>query len=130
MINEQTTIETIDAYIAQFPAPVQQYMTDIRLLVHQLAPDCIERMAYGMPTFFLNENLVHFAGYKKHIGFYPSPSGITAFEEEIKIYTYAKGSVQFPLDQPMPMDLIRRIIAFRVEEVLKKPVKKPKKSPK
>lgn len=90
-------------------------MQRLRKEIRQVAPDAEEKMAYGIPTFYLKGNLVHFAGYKNHIGFYPAPSGITAFKEELKEYKHAKGSVQFPLEQ-VPYDLVKRITLFRVKE--------------
>jgi len=107
---------TIDAYIAAFPPETQKILEKIRAIIHEEAPGVDEAMAYGIPTFRLNGNLVHFGGYKKHIGFYPTPAGIEAFEEEISAYKHAKGSVQFSLDQPMPYDLIREMVRFRVRQ--------------
>lgn len=106
----------IDEYVQGFPAEVQDVLQEIRRVIKSVAPDAEEAMNYGIPTFKLNGNLVHFAGFKKHIGFYPTPSGIEAFKEEFTGYKSAKGSVQFPLDQPMPLDLIKRIVEFRVQE--------------
>jgi uncharacterized protein YdhG (YjbR/CyaY superfamily) len=107
---------TIDEYIAQCPADVQPVLSKIRALIHETAPLAVEKISYQMPTFYLNGNLVHFALHTNHIGFYPTPSGIEAFKDEISAYQWAKGSVQFPLDQPIPYELIRRIVQFRVEE--------------
>lgn len=107
---------TIDAYIAAFPDDVQAILQQIRRAVHEVAPEATEAIAYGMPTFKLHGNLVHFAAFKNHIGFYPVPSGIEAFQEELAAYKQGKGSVQFPLNRPMPYDLIRRIVEFRVRE--------------
>ncbi|MEZ5070723.1 MAG: DUF1801 domain-containing protein [Bacteroidales bacterium] len=107
----------IDAYIAQFPGPVQDILKKLRALVRKHAPDAVEAMAYGMPGFKTNKKpLVYFAGYKSHIGLYATPSGHSEFKEELSKYKQGKGSVQFPLDQPMPYDLIEQIIRFRVEE--------------
>jgi uncharacterized protein YdhG (YjbR/CyaY superfamily) len=111
---------TIDDYIAQFPPEIQKILAEIRAIVREIAPDATEKISYQMPTFFLNGNLVHFAAFKHHIGFYPTPTGIEAFQEELSAYKGAKGSVQFPLDQPMPFDLIRRIVEYRVAENTKK----------
>lgn len=108
--------EDIDEYIADFPRDVQRLLKQIRAAIKRAAPDAEEAIKYRMPTFVLNENLVHFAGYKNHIGFYPTPSGITAFQEELSQYKGAKGSVQFPLDQPLPLKLIEKIVKFRVAE--------------
>lgn len=119
--------DVISAYISQFPDAVQGKLNELRDLIHTLAPEATEKFSYQMPTFYLEGNLVHFAGYKNHIGFYPAPSGISAFEEEIKKYKYAKGSVQFPVDAPLPLDLITKIVKFRVDENLKLARKKIKK---
>jgi uncharacterized protein YdhG (YjbR/CyaY superfamily) len=118
---------TIDAYIAGFPKDVREILENIRTIIQEAAPEAKEAIRYGIPTFTLEGNLVHFAGYKKHIGFYPAPSGIEHFREELAGYKSAKGSVQFPLDQPMPYDLIRRIVRFRVEENVEKAQAKGKK---
>ena len=107
---------TIDAYIAAFPDDVQAILQQIRCTVHDAAPEATEAISYQMPTFKLHGNLVHFAAFKSHIGFYPVPSGIEAFQEELAAYKQGKGSVQFPLDRPMPYDLIRRIVEYRVRE--------------
>jgi uncharacterized protein YdhG (YjbR/CyaY superfamily) len=110
---------TIDAYIATFPTDVQTRLTAVRQAIHKAAPDAVEAIKYRMPTFVLNgRNLVHFAGYAHHIGFYPTPSGIEAFKKELARYPSAKGSVQFPLDRPIPYPLIGRITRFRVKESL------------
>jgi len=114
MINNKAGYKTIDEYIAQFPADIQVKLNLLRDVIKKAAPDSKERISYQMPTFWQNENLVHFAAYKNHIGFYPTPSGIEAFKDELSIYKNAKGSVQFPLDKPLPFDLIGRIVRFRV----------------
>ncbi|MBB5180315.1 uncharacterized protein YdhG (YjbR/CyaY superfamily) [Planomicrobium koreense] len=113
-------IETIDDYIQQAPADVQEILQKLRRVIQEEAPEAKETISYQLPTFMLNGNLVHFAAFKNHIGFYPVPSGITAFQQELAPYKQGKGSVQFPLDQPMPYDLIRRIVRFRVAENLEK----------
>jgi uncharacterized protein YdhG (YjbR/CyaY superfamily) len=111
----------IDGYIAGFPAETQRVLGEVRALIRSIAPGAVETISYAIPTFDLNKkHLVHFAAFEKHIGFYPTPSGIEAFKEELKPYKSAKGSVQFPLDQPMPVDLIRRMVQFRVDEILRK----------
>jgi uncharacterized protein YdhG (YjbR/CyaY superfamily) len=113
----KSTVKSIDEYIAGFPPETREVLEEMRALIKATAPDATETISYAMPTFDLNgKHLVHFAGYDKHIGFYPVPSGIEAFKEELKPYKQGKGSVQFPLGQPLPTDLIRRIVAFRVEE--------------
>lgn len=111
---------SIDEYIATFPEDIQKILQDIRAAVHVAAPDATEKISYQMPTFYLNGNLVHFAAFKHHIGFYPTPNGIASFERELSKYPRAKGSVQFPLNQPMPLKLIARIVKYRVAENLKK----------
>ncbi|MBN2736062.1 MAG: DUF1801 domain-containing protein [Spirochaetales bacterium] len=117
-MKRQEQFSTIDEYISCFPGDVQKKLQDIRQAIHQLVPDASERISYSMPTFYLKGNLVHFAAYEKHIGFYPAPSGIRAFEKEISGYKHAKGSVQFPLDQPLPLELIKKITLFRAAENL------------
>jgi uncharacterized protein YdhG (YjbR/CyaY superfamily) len=112
--------KTIDEYIGTFPPEVQKILQKMREVIHNATPHAQEKISYGIPTFFLEGNLVHFAGYKKHIGFYPEPSGIEAFSEQLSTYESAKGSVKFPLDKPMPWDLVSEIVAFRVKENLAK----------
>ena len=107
---------TIDEYIAAFEPEVQVILSTIRNIIRELAPEATEKISYQMPTYYQNGNLVHFAAFQKHIGFYPTPSGIEAFQEELARYKNAKGSVQFPLNQPIPYDLIRRIVLYRLEE--------------
>lgn len=114
----RSTASSIDEYIAEFPPETQKVLEELRALIKGLAPGATEKISYAIPTFDLNgRHLVHFAGYKSHIGLYPGSSGIEAFKEELKPYKSAKGSVQFPLGQPLPTDLIRRIVEFRVQEV-------------
>ncbi|KAA9357416.1 DUF1801 domain-containing protein [Larkinella humicola] len=120
---------TIDRYIADFPAETRELLEQIRETIRKAAPEAEETINYGMPTFTLKGNLVHFAGYKNHIGFYPSPSGIEAFQERLAVYKGAKGSVQFPIDQPLPLDLIADIVKFRVSENRQLAEAKPKKKP-
>lgn len=122
--NAQTQPENIDDYIARFPRDVQRVLQGVRRAIRAAAPGADEAIKYGVPTFVLNGNLVHFAGFKQHIGFYPTPSGIAKFRQELSSYPSAKGSVQFPLDEPMPLDLITRIVTFRVGEARAK-VKAP-----
>ena len=116
----KTSSTTIDEYISGFPSDVQVVLQTLRQTIHQTAPDALEKISYGMPTFTLKGNLVHFGAFKTHIGFYPTPSGIEKFKDELAVYKGAKGSVQFPLDEPLPLDLVRRIVEFRVEENLAK----------
>lgn len=108
--------EDIDSYIAGFPGQVQELLTQVRATISRAAPDAAETIKYGIPTFVLDENLVHFAAFKKHIGFYPTPSGIAEFSDALSCYKSAKGSVQFPLDDPLPLKLIEQIVRFRVKE--------------
>ena len=125
METNQSGYNSIDEYIAAFPQEIQIILQEIRAVIKESAPKAEEKISYQMPTFFLNGNLVHFAAFKKHIGFYPTPSGIDAFQKELSIYKGAKGSVQFPLDEPMPLKLISRIVKFRTAENLKKARLKP-----
>ena len=108
--------KTIDEYIAGYPIEVQKLLEMVRNTIKKAAPKAEEKINYGIPTFTLNGNLVHFAAYKTHIGFYATPTGHKAFEKELSVYKTGKGSVQFPIDQPLPLDLISRIVQFRVME--------------
>ncbi|MEZ4826350.1 MAG: DUF1801 domain-containing protein [Bacteroidia bacterium] len=121
------TIQTIDAYIEGFPEDIQQRLTQMREAIREMAPEAEEAIKYAMPTFVLHGNLVHFAAFKNHIGFYPVPSGIEAFQKELSVYKMGKGSIQFPLDQPLPLELVKKIVAFRVEENTAKAAAKKKK---
>ena len=118
MKTEQTGPKDIDEYIAGFPPDVQVILEKIRLTIREAAPDAKETINYEVPTFTLEGNLVHFAAFPKHIGFYPAPSGIEKFKDELSGYKGAKGSVQFPLDEPIPYDLISEIVKFRAKENL------------
>lgn len=110
---------TVEEYISSFPLETQKILQEIRATVQKAAPEAIELISYGMPGYKLNGHpLVYFAGYKNHIGFYATPTGHAAFEKDLSIYKQGKGSVQFPIEQPMPLDLIRRIVEFRVQENL------------
>ncbi|MGE0587877.1 MAG: iron chaperone [Cyclobacteriaceae bacterium] len=113
---QKINAENIDDYILQFPKEVQKLLKQIRSTIKKAAPKAQEAMKYGIPTFVLNGNLVHFAAYKSHIGFYPAPSGLQAFKKEIAKYKSSKGAVQFPLDAPLPLDLVSKIVKFRVGE--------------
>lgn len=117
----------IDSYIADFPKEVQKLLQQLRTTINKAAPGATETIKYAIPTFYLNGNLVHFAAYKNHIGFYPTPSGIKKFEKELSHYKGAKGSVQFPIDAPLPLDLVKKIVAFRVTESMQN--SKAKKNP-
>ena len=118
---------TIDEYIAGFPPDVQAILQKIRATIRKAAPQAEETIKYQMPTFTLHGNLVHFAAFKNHIGFYPVPTGIEAFKRELSVYKGGKGSIQFPLDQPIPYGLISKIVKFRVKENLAKAAAKGKK---
>jgi len=107
---------TIDEYIATFPEHIQKKLVELREVIKEEAPQAQEKISYQMPTFYLNGNLVHFAAFSKHIGFYPAPSGIEAFKNELSKYKGAKGSVQFPIDEPLPLEIVRQIVGFRVAE--------------
>ena len=109
---------TVDEYIMGFPEETQKKLEQIRKAVKKLAPAAEEMISYGMPAFKLNGMLVFYAGYEKHIGFYPTPSGIEAFKKELSVYKNAKGSVQFPLDKPLPMTLINNMVKFRIAKNL------------
>ncbi|GAB4440922.1 MAG: DUF1801 domain-containing protein [Anaerolineae bacterium] len=124
MNKPQKKFESIDAYISGFPTDVQQMLEELRSVIKAAAPAATEKISYQMPTFALNGNLVHFAAYKKHIGFYPTPSGIEAFKDELSGYHLSKGAIRFPLDQPLPLELIDKIVRFRVAENLNKAAQK------
>ena len=109
--------QDIDQYISTFPSNVQTLLQHIRQTIHEAAPQAEEAIKYGIPTFTLNGNLVHFGGYKKHIGFYPAPMGIEEFKEECAPYETGKGTLQFPLDKPLPLDLIKMIVKYRTEKM-------------
>jgi uncharacterized protein YdhG (YjbR/CyaY superfamily) len=121
------TPKNIDEYIAVFPEDVQAILQRIRATIREEAPGAVEAISYQMPTFKLNGNLVHFAAFKEHIGFYPTPSGTEKFQEELTPYKGGKGSIRFPLDRPIPYNLIREIVRFRVQENLAKATAKGKK---
>lgn len=110
----------IDAYIATFPAAIQKQLKNMRAIIKEAAPEATEVISYGMPAYKQNGMLVYFAGYKAHIGFYPTASGIKHFLPKIQAYKHSKGAVQFPLDQPLPKNLIQEIVAFRITETARK----------
>lgn len=124
---DQTAPKSIDAYIAGYPPDVQEILEKIRLTIRKAAPDAQETIKYRLPTFTLKGNLVHFGAFKKHIGFYPTPTGTDKFRKELSVYKGEKGSVQFPLDRPIPYALIRKIVRFRVKENLERAEAKQKK---
>lgn len=114
----RTTAASIDEYIAQFPAETQTALEEMRAIIRDLAPDAVETISYAIPTFDLGgTHLVHFAGYARHVGLYPTPSGMEAFADDLAPYKRGKGSAQFPLSEPLPVELIRRIVEYRVREV-------------
>ena len=127
MRTTQTPPRNIDDYIAAFPDDVQEVLEKIRLTIRKAAPDAEETVRYGLPTFRLEGNLVHFGAWREHVGFYPTPTGIEKFEKELSVYERAKGSVKFPLARPVPLALISRIVKFRVKENLDKAAAKAKK---
>lgn len=125
-MNKPDTFDTVDQYIASFPESGRGILMAVRQIVREVAPDAQESISYKMPTYKLNGPLVYFALYEKHLGFYPTPDGVTAFESELKPFRQGKGSVQFPLNHPIPFDLIRRMIVQRVAENSKKKTKRLK----
>jgi uncharacterized protein YdhG (YjbR/CyaY superfamily) len=127
--NGAMSVENIDQYIAAFPRDVQATLQKIRALIRRAVPEATEAIKYGIPTFVMGGNLVHFAAYRKHIGFYPTPSAIRAFAAELKDYQSAKGSVQFPLEMPIPFTLIRRMAEFRVQDARRRTHSRPRASP-
>ncbi len=121
MTTSKKQFRTIDDYIKTFPNDVQGILEKMRQTIRKAAPEAVEAISYQMPTFKLNgKNLVHFAAYRNHIGFYPTSSGIEAFKKELSPYKGAKGSVQFPIEEPIPYDLVKKIVIFRVKENLEK----------
>ena len=127
MRTSQTAPKTIDEYIADFPDNVREILEKIRMTIRKAAPDAEETISYKMPTFSLKGHyLVYFAAYKNHIGFYPAPIGIAEFKKDLAVYQAGKGTLQFPLDKPIPFDLITRIVKFRVKENLARAAKEKK----
>ena len=112
--------KTIDEYINAFPKDIQNILERMRETIRKAAPGAVETISYRMPAFKLNGNLVFFAAFKKHIGFYPTASGIAAFKNKFAAYKFSKGAIQFPLDKPIPYDLVERIVLFRVKENVEK----------
>jgi len=118
-MDSKKQFKTIDEYIKTFPNDVQAILEKMRQTIRKAAPEAVETISYQMPTFKLNgRGLVYFAGFKNHVGFYPIPSGIAAFEKELSPYKQGKGSVQFPMDKPVPYDLVRKIVIFRMKQNL------------
>jgi len=130
MDGNKTTYESIDHYISTFPPDIQEILETIRQVIREAAPEATEKISYQMPTFAQQGNVVHFAAFKNHIGFYPAPSGIEEFEQELAPYKAGKGTIQFPIGQPMPMELIAKIVKFRVAENLAKAEQKAAKKKK
>lgn len=126
----KTAVTNIDEYIAAFPAEIQKLLKQMRATIAKAAPGAEEAIKYAIPTFILNGNLVHFAAFKNHIGFYPAPSGIEAFKKEVAEYEAGKGSLQFPLDKPLPLSLVTKIVKYRVAQNLEKSKSKMKVSAK
>ena len=121
---KKKSVTTIDEYIETFPIDVQKVLQQIRRTIKSSAPNAEEAISYMIPTFKLQGNLVHFAAYKNHIGFYPASSGVRTFAKELTPYKTSKGAIQFPIDQPVPLALIRKIVKFRVKENAEKAKKK------
>jgi uncharacterized protein YdhG (YjbR/CyaY superfamily) len=113
-------MNAIDKYISAFPEDVREILEQVRITIRNEAPEATETINYGIPTFQLNGNLVHFAGFKNHIGFYPAPSGIEAFKKELVEYDTSKGTVKFPINKKLPLTLITRIVKYRVKENLER----------
>lgn len=127
MEENKYTPKSFEEYILQFPTNIQEILQMLRKVIKEAAPDAQEKISYQMPTFVMHGNLVHFAAFKNHIGFYPTPSAIEVFKDGLSKYKGGKGSVQFPIDEPMPFDLITDIVKYRVTENLKKAEEKSKK---
>jgi uncharacterized protein YdhG (YjbR/CyaY superfamily) len=124
MEKSEAGIGPIDVYIAAFPEEVQKKLKELRKTIRETAPDAQEKISYQMPTFAQNGNLVHFAAFKQHIGFYPAPSGIEKYKDELAKYKTSKGAIQFPMNEEIPLDLVREIVKFRLKENLAKVKKK------
>jgi uncharacterized protein YdhG (YjbR/CyaY superfamily) len=110
---------TVDEYIQSFPAKVQEKLRELRETIRGQAPQAVEKVSYRMPAYYLKGYFLFFAGFAKHIGFYPLPSAIKKFKKDLTNYKTAKGSVQFPINEPLPIDLIKKIVKFRVAEKMK-----------
>jgi uncharacterized protein YdhG (YjbR/CyaY superfamily) len=123
-MRKKLVFASIDEYILCFPEDVQKKLRELRTLIRQTAPEAAEKISYQIPTFYLNGNLVHFAAFANHIGFYPAPSAILKFKRELSKYASAKGSVQIPLEESLPVGLIKRIVRYRVEENVRKGLSK------
>jgi uncharacterized protein YdhG (YjbR/CyaY superfamily) len=130
MEDNKVKFNSIDEYIGLFPFEVQDILTTLRKVIKESAPEATEKISYQMPTFTMHGNLVHFAAYKKHIGFYPAASGVAAFKDKLVEYKTTKGAIQFPIDKPLPYELIKEIVQFRVDENRKRAEDKLKKKKK
>lgn len=128
MKTDQPAPRNIDEYIAGFPHDVQKTLKKIRLTIRKAAPDAQEAIKYQMPTFTLKGNLLSFGAYKKHVGFYPAPAGNEQFRKDLSVYRAGKSTVRFPLDKPIPLDLISKLVKFRVKEHLERAVARAKKT--
>lgn len=113
-------VSTVDEYISSFPEEIQEILENLRKTIKALAPNSVETISYQMPTFKLNGILVHFAAHKNHIGFYPTPSVIEKFQKELRNYEFSKGTIKFPINKPIPIELIRRILEFKIKENTRK----------
>jgi uncharacterized protein YdhG (YjbR/CyaY superfamily) len=123
-VERRKQFSTIDEYIASFPKQIQDILKELRRTIKESAPQAQEAISYQIPTFKLNGNLVHFGAFKDHIGFFPTSSGVAAFRKELSEYEVSKGTIRFPLDKPIPFDLVRKIVKFRVNKNLQKEVKR------
>jgi uncharacterized protein YdhG (YjbR/CyaY superfamily) len=129
MTPPRNKFRNMDEYIRIFPSNVQKILEKLRKTIQEIAPEAEETINYGIPTFKLNGNLVFFAAFKNHIGFYPTSSAIDAFKKELSPYKHAKGSVQFPIDKPIPFDLVTKIVKYRVKENMESGKKKKQNLP-
>ncbi|MCC6281555.1 MAG: DUF1801 domain-containing protein [Saprospiraceae bacterium] len=123
----QNAPTTIDAYIAEYPKDIQEKLEQMRTTIQQAAPEAIEAMKYAIPTFVLHGNLVHFAAFTHHIGFYATPTANEAFAKDLAPYKMGKGSIQFPIDEPLPLELVKKIVLYRVRQNTEKAALKQKK---
>jgi uncharacterized protein YdhG (YjbR/CyaY superfamily) len=120
MNNNPVSFISIDEYIATFPEDIQKKLEEVRVTIKAAAPEAQEKISYQVPTFYLYGNLVHFAGFKNHISFFPTSSGVQAFKDELSQYETSKGTIRFPIDKPLPLGLISKITKYRVAENLKR----------
>lgn len=127
MISKKDKIQTIDEYICTFPDNIQKILEKIRQAIKDAAPDAEETISYQIPTFKFHGNLVHFGAFKNHIGFYPTPDGLEKFKKEFSVFKSSKGAVQFPIDKPIPLQLVGKVVRYRVKENLERAKTKKKK---